>query len=58
MVLNPDEGLLDVRVISHAAVIVRQTNEQVKRAHFIAPDRKPGAETAHLKNFRPNPDGQ
>jgi hypothetical protein len=45
-------------VISHDAVIVRQTNQQVKHAHFIAPDPAPGAKTARLENFRPNLAGQ
>jgi hypothetical protein len=32
-----DLRLLVLRVISHNAVIVRQTNEQVKRAHSLQP---------------------
>jgi hypothetical protein len=47
-----------VRVISHGAVIVRQTNEQVKRAHLIARDRAPNAETVHQRSFRPSLAGQ
>ena len=59
ILLDPDERpARPASDLSCGAVIVRQTNEQVKRAHFIAPDREPGAETGHLKSFRLNPDGQ
>jgi hypothetical protein len=53
-VLNPDERLLVLRATSHNAMIVRQTNEQVKRANFIARGRAPVAETPRPKSFRPS----
>ena len=56
ILLNPDAR--PASDLSCGAVIVRQTNEQVKHAHFIEPGRKAGAETAHLKIFRLNLDGQ
>jgi hypothetical protein len=59
ILLNPDARPASrASALSCGAVIVRQTNEQVKHAHFIEAGRKPGAETAHLKIFRPNLDGQ
>jgi hypothetical protein len=41
-------------VIFHNGLIVRQTNEQVKRAHFIATDRARGAESARRRSLRPS----
>ena len=48
----------NVRMISHDAVIVCQTNEQVKPAILIRRAQAPAAETARPKNFRPIPGGQ
>ena len=56
--LNLHERLLLVRMISHDALIVCQTNEQVKPAILIRRARVPAAEIARPKNFRPIPGGQ
>ena len=42
--LDSDERLLVLRVISHNAVIVRQTNKQVKPRRFCHPEQRSGAE--------------
>src|SRR5438034_6006545 len=52
-VLNLHERLLLLRTISHDALIVCQTNEQVKPAILIRRAQAPVAETARPKNFRP-----
>ena len=56
-VLNLHERLL-LRMISHDALIVCQTNEQVKPAILIRRARALAAETARPKNFRPILGGQ
>ncbi len=57
-VLNLHERLLLLRMISHDALIVCQTNEQVKPAILIRRARALAAETARPKNFRPILGGQ
>ena len=50
--LNLHERLLILRMISHDALIVCQTNEQVKLAILIRRDRAVAAKTARPKSFR------
>ena len=52
------ESLLLLRMISHDALIVRQTSEQVKPAILIRRAQALAAETARPKNFRPILGGQ
>lgn len=56
--LNLHERLLLSRMISHDAVIVRQTNEQVKPAILIQRARALAAEIARPKSLRPILGGQ
>src|SRR5512132_4199731 len=57
-VLNLHERLFLLRTIYHDALIVCQTNEQVKPAILIRRARALAAETARPKNFRPIPGAQ
>ena len=57
-VLNLHERLFLPRMVSHDALIVCQTNGQVKPAILIRRARALAAETARPKNFRPIPGGQ
>jgi hypothetical protein len=56
--LNPNERLLVLRTLSHGAMIVRQTNEQVKPAILIRRAPALAAKTVRPKSFRPILAGQ